>query len=217
MIASAAASDEVIVVSMRISGGFGSFVRRVDASEILELAATRLSIEPLGVAGFGDRERRVHEDLDELAVLEERASHPALALERGYERGEHDESGIGHEPCDFGDPTDVLDPIGVGEAEILVEPVADVVAVQQIGVTPVGEQLALDDVGDGGFARSGQSGEPEHRGLLALERRMGALSTSCACRCTFCERRSAKRSMPAPTVSLVIRSMRMKPPVSRFS
>ena len=33
----------------------------------------------------------------------------------------------------------------------------------------------------------------------------------------FCERRSAKCSIPAPTVWLVIRSIRMKPPVSRLS
>ncbi len=43
-----------------------------------------------------------------------------------------------------------------------------------------------------------------------------ALSTSTGCRWMFCDRRSAKWSIPAPTVSLVMRSMRMKPPVSRL-
>ena len=43
------------------------------------------------------------------------------------------------------------------------------------------------------------------------------LFTSSACQWTFCARRSAKCSMPAPTVSLVMRSMRMKPPVSRLT
>ncbi len=44
-----------------------------------------------------------------------------------------------------------------------------------------------------------------------------AESTSIDCHGTLCERRSAKWSSPAPTVWFVIRSMRMKPPVSRFS
>ena len=35
---------------------------------------------------------------------------------------------------DLRDAADVLDPVGVGEAEIAVEPVADVVAVEQVGV-----------------------------------------------------------------------------------
>ena len=44
-----------------------------------------------------------------------------------------------------------------------------------------------------------------------------ALFTSSACHCTLLARRSAKCSIPAPTVSLLMRSMRMNPPVSRFT
>ena len=36
--------------------------------------------------------------------------------------------------ADFGDAADVLHAVGIGEAQILVEPVADIVAVEQIGV-----------------------------------------------------------------------------------
>ncbi len=42
-------------------------------------------------------------------------------------------------------------------------------------------------------------------------------STSTACQVTFCERRSANCKSPAPTVAFVIRSIRMKPPVSRLA
>ena len=44
-----------------------------------------------------------------------------------------------------------------------------------------------------------------------------ALLTSSACQWMFCARRRAKRIMPAPTVPLVIRSIRMKPPASWLS
>ena len=49
---------------------------------------------------------------------------------------------------DLGDAADVLDPVGVGEAEVAVEAVADVVAVEQVGAHAERVQLRLDDVGD---------------------------------------------------------------------
>ncbi|MNY47017.1 hypothetical protein D3C86_1822510 [compost metagenome] len=50
---------------------------------------------------------------------------------------------------------------------------AHVVAVEQIGVPAQGMQLALDQVGDGRFARAGQTGKPQHPRRLALERGVG--------------------------------------------
>ena len=47
---------------------------------------------------------------------------------------------------------------------------ADVVAVQQVGVVAAGEQALLDQVGDGGLARAGQAGEPQAARRLALDR-----------------------------------------------
>ena len=54
--------------------------------------------------------------------------------------------------ADLGDAADVLDPVGIGEAEVAVEPVADVVAVQQVGVAAHRVQPLLDQVGDGRLA-----------------------------------------------------------------
>ena len=56
--------------------------------------------------------------------------------------------------------------------EIAVEPVADVVAVEQEGVPAARRQLLLDEIGDGRLARPRQAGEPQHRRLLPLERGM---------------------------------------------
>ena len=61
----------------------GRFVRRVDAGEVLDLAAARLLVEALRIALLGDRERRVDEDLDELAL----ASRPR-AMRRSARNGE---------------------------------------------------------------------------------------------------------------------------------
>ena len=44
--------------------------------------------------------------------------------------------GVGHQPRDLADAADVLDPVGLGEAEVAVEAVADIVAVEQEGVPP---------------------------------------------------------------------------------
>ena len=49
---------------------------------------------------------------------------------------------------------DVLHPVGVGEAEVAVQAVADVVAVEQEGAHALLVQLALDQVGDGRLARA---------------------------------------------------------------
>ncbi|MCY1523097.1 hypothetical protein D9M68_579820 [compost metagenome] len=54
------------------------------------------------------------------------------------------------------------------------------------------------------------------RGDWCLSAAWARRSTSMACQWTFCARRSAKCSMPAPTVLLVRRSMTMKPPSSRL-
>ena len=62
------------------------------------------------------------------------ARHAPLGAERRDERHQHDQAGVDHQLRHLGDAADVLDPVGVGEAEVLVEAVAHVVAVEQVGV-----------------------------------------------------------------------------------
>ena len=54
------------------------------------------------------------------------------------------------------------------EAEVAAQPVADVVAVQHIGVLAQVEQLALQFGGDGGLAGAGQAGEPDDAARVAV-------------------------------------------------
>ena len=99
-------------------------------------------------------------DFDEPPFGQHRADHVALGAERRDERGDHDQPGIDHQLGHFADAADILDPVGLGEAQILVEPVADIVAVEQKSVSPDRVKLLLDEVGDGRFARPRQAGEP---------------------------------------------------------
>src|SRR3546814_21133536 len=75
---------------------------------------------------------------------------------------------------DLADAADILDPVGLGEAEVAVEPVPDIVAVEQEAVAVHPVELFLDEVGDRRLARARQAGEPEQRGALVLEVRAHA-------------------------------------------
>src|SRR4051812_47797119 len=59
--------------------GGGTLVRRIDAGEVADRACPRLRVEALDVALPGDVKRRVDEDLDELAFVEQFARHAPLA------------------------------------------------------------------------------------------------------------------------------------------
>ena len=65
---SAACSGVRRVVSIFDLGSFGRFVRRVDAGEVLQLAAPRLLVQALRIARLRHLERRVDEHLEELAL-----------------------------------------------------------------------------------------------------------------------------------------------------
>src|SRR5262249_47289121 len=60
------------------------------------------------------------------------------------------------------------------QAKVLVEPVADVVAVEHVSVAAKAMQLLLDEVGDRRLARRGETRGPQHARLLALQPRVGA-------------------------------------------
>ena len=156
---------------------------------------------PLGSRGSATAERRVHEHLDELARLEQLAGHAPLRAERRDERHQHDEAGVDHQLGHLGHAPDVLDAVGLGEAEIPVQTVPDVVAVEQVGVAPARDQPALEQVGDRRLARAGQPGEPDDAGALPLlPPRARACRTSRAWGWTLSARRSAVWIRPAATV-----------------
>jgi hypothetical protein len=73
---------------------FGRLVRAVDAGEILELAGARLGVEAFDVALFGFGERRIDEDLEELAFRDHLPHHLSLRPERRDKGREDDQARI---------------------------------------------------------------------------------------------------------------------------
>ncbi len=86
-------------------------------------------------------------------------------------RAQRHRAGFHHQLRHLADAADVLHAVGVGEAEVLVQPVADVVAVEHHGVDAARVELGLDHVGDGRLAGAREAGEPQDRGLLVFQRR----------------------------------------------
>ena len=128
---------------------------------------------------------------------------PPLGPERRDEGAQHDQPGVGHQLGDLADAADVLDPVGIGEAEVLVEAVADVVAVEQRGVDAARVEPALDEVGDRRLAGARQAGEPQDAGLLVLQGGARLPRDVESWWWMLVARRSAWSTRPAAAVALV--------------
>ena len=114
----------------------GGFVWGVDAGEILELSGACFFVETLSVALFADFERRGDVDFEELnpSFARDLTGSAAVVLVGRDEGGDDDDAGVGEELGGFGDAADVFHAVFGGEAEVAVEPVADVVAVEDVGL-----------------------------------------------------------------------------------
>jgi len=71
---------------------------------------------------------------------------------------------------------DVLDAVAIGEAEVAIEAVPHIVAVEQHCVPARDHELFIDDVGNRRFPGTRQSGQPQYRRSLSLQ--CGALLTA---------------------------------------
>ena len=85
------------------------------------------------------------------------------------------------------DPADILRPVDIGEAQVAIEAVPDIVAIQQMEATampPLGGEGLLHQIGDCRLSRSRQAGEPLHSmaGFCPFMLARVALFTSNACR-----------------------------------
>ncbi len=138
----------------------GGFVGVVDAGEAGDLAGSGLGVEALRIASFALLDRGVDEDLVErqpgLGVGAPRSGPGRLRT--GLMIGTIATTpGFGHQLGHRTGPPDVLGPVGRGETEVGVEPVAQVVAVEHHARPPGGEQLAFDLERDRRLARGGET------------------------------------------------------------
>ena len=141
----------------------------IDASEILDISGDRSSVQPLGIARDALLKRRIDENLDEFILAKQFAHHDPLGPKGRDEGAKRNEPGLRHELCDFANPADVFNPVGFRKAQILVEPVPHIVAVEQDGMDAMGVKPGFDKIGDRRFARAGKASEPQHGGFVMLD------------------------------------------------
>ena len=98
-----------------------------------------------------------------------RAHLVAVGAVRRDEGRERDDAGVGEELRDLADAADVLGAVLGREAEVLVEAVADVVAVEDVGAHAALPEALLEVDRDGRFAGAGEAREPDGAGLVAVD------------------------------------------------
>ena len=95
------------------------------------------------------------------------AREPPVALVGRHERDDRDRARVGEQARGVRGAADVLGAVLGREAEVLVEPVAQVVAVEAIGRAAVHDQALLQRGRDRRLARRRQPGEPHGRAARA--------------------------------------------------
>src|SRR5581483_2024129 len=142
-------------------------VRRRDAGELGDLPGAGLRVQALHVAALALLDRTVDEDLDEVARLHDGAHAVAVAPVRRDERRQVDDAGVGEELCDLADAADVLRPVLGREAEVGVQAVADVVAVEDVRAHAAVPERLFDRDRNRRLARPREAGEPHGAALVA--------------------------------------------------
>ena len=128
---SARASAVSSCVFNQRSGWVGGSLRGADASEVPDEPCLRLGVQPLHVAATAFFDRRIHEHFEELALAHQLTRHLPLGPVGGNEGDEHDQSGIQEQRGYLGNPSDILHPIRLREAQITVQPMPHVIAIEQ--------------------------------------------------------------------------------------
>ena len=164
------------------SGDARRLVDVADAGQPGQLAGAGARVEPFRVAplALGERGRDEHLDERHAGGLVDRARSGAVGGVGRDERDERDDARLGEQRGSVRGTADVLGAVLGAEAEVAVEPVAQVVAVEPQRRPPGSDQQRLDLDGERRLARRGQAGEPDRRALEperggAVLRRDGAV------------------------------------------
>eukprot|EP00955_Chlamydomonas_euryale_P044728 352958-Chlamydomonas_euryale.AAC.13 len=121
------------------SGG----VVRASRAPHLQLARARLLVQAFGISLFAHGDGDLHVHLDKLACLQPRAHRVAVRPVRADEADESQQARVREELGDLADAADVLLSIVGAEAQIFVQAVTDVVAVEQRRQSPLLRQRVL--------------------------------------------------------------------------
>src|SRR5262249_1486757 len=107
-----------------------SLVRRIHAGEIAELTAPCFPIKSFRVALLADFERCVDKNLNEFIRPDQITGHLPLATERGIKCRDCYKASFDKELGALGHTANIRDPIGLGEAEIAIKTMADIIAIE---------------------------------------------------------------------------------------
>ena len=155
----------------------GRFVGSIDPGEAGELSRPGLREQSFGVAVLAHVSGSVDEDLEiaKPSGSMVRSHSLAVCTIRGDERDHSDHSGVGKQSGHLSHSTHVLGPIGRLEAQIGIQAVPEVVAVEQIGRSASFYESTLYLYCNRGLPRSGQTGQPHRRAqdapLASIHRR----------------------------------------------
>ena len=184
-------------------------------------------VQALRVAPRALLDRRVDEHLDERQprrLVQPPRGQPVLA-ERGDERDDRDRARVGEQPRDVRDAADVLRPRRGIEAEVAGEPVAEVVAVEQVGEAARPRpararprpRSSTCPTPAGRSARRSRRAGPSRPSASSAPARSGASGCPGGARARPRAPGRAASTIPAATVSCVRSSIRMNAPVARLA
>lgn len=150
-------------------------VRSRNAGEILDLTSASLLVKTLGITLLGNFEGHINVDFDEgdwliatlCGLLVQITGDLAIRSVGRDKRGNGDGRRVGEELGDFGDAANVLVSVSLGEAKVLVQSEADIVAVETVGSDAEVKEMLLKRSGDSGLARSRETSQPDGETALA--------------------------------------------------
>ena len=144
-------------------GAVRRLVGLVDTSEALDDPGPGLLVEALHVPLLALLQRGGHVDLIEgkAVLLVELPGEVPVLLEGGDEGAERHHAAVSEELPHLGHPADVLLAVLGSEAEVLVQPRPDVVAVQPVGRDAPGHEVLLQGEGDGRLPGPAEPREPD--------------------------------------------------------
>src|SRR5208283_1141837 len=140
-----------------------------DTGEIFDLSGHGFFVKTFGIAPDAFRKGRIDENLDKFILADEVADHGPLGPERRNKRAKNHETSLRHELGDLANAADVFDPIKLRKSQILIEPVPNIIAVEQDGVDAMRVKPGFNEIGDRRFARAGKARKPYHGGFMMLD------------------------------------------------
>ena len=145
---------------------FGCFERSGNAREILDLAPACLRIQPFDIAPLALFDRSADIYFQEVLLPDNRCRHFPQIVIRADKSRYRDNSRIDKKFAYFGDTADILYPVFSRKAEIVVDPAADIIAVQDAAQQTALVQLALKRYRHRALPGTAQPGKPHHHTAL---------------------------------------------------